>query len=102
MRQLTKEVTAGVCQGKTLARILQGSPFFPADACEMLNVAEETGKIDIMLQHLTIIFRQELDQQLARLTYLAEPILILCLAGLIGLVAVGILLPVFDITTNLQ
>ncbi|HWQ70861.1 MAG TPA: type II secretion system F family protein [Desulfitobacteriaceae bacterium] len=102
MRQLTKEVTAGVCQGKTLARILQGSPFFPADACEMLNVAEETGKIDIMLQHLTIIFRQELDQQLARLTYLAEPVLILCLAGLIGLVAVGILLPVFDITTNLQ
>jgi Type II secretory pathway, component PulF len=102
MRQLTKQVAAGVCQGKTLTEILQGSPLFPSDACEMLNVAEETGKLDIMLQHLTIIFRQELDQQLVRLAYLAEPTLILCLAGLIGLVAVGILLPIFDITTNLQ
>lgn len=102
IRKLIKQAAAGVCQGKTLTGALQGSAVFPSDASEMLNVAEETGNLDTMLLHLTIIFRQELDQQLVRLTHLAEPILILGLAGLIGLVAVGILLPVFDISTNLQ
>jgi type IV pilus assembly protein PilC len=102
IRKLIKQVAGGVCQGKTLTGALRGSSLFPSDACEMLNVAEETGTLDTMLLHLTIIFRQELDQQLVRLTKFAEPIMILGLSGLIGLVAVGILLPIFDISTNLQ
>ncbi|MHB8124045.1 MAG: type II secretion system F family protein [Desulfitobacteriaceae bacterium] len=102
MRQLVKQVVSGVRQGRSLIGVLRGLPLFPSDACEMLNVAEEAGKLDIMLQRLAILFRQELDQQLVRLAHLVEPTLIVGLAGLIGLVAVGILLPVFDITTNLQ
>ncbi len=102
MQQLIKQVALGVHQGTSLTGVLRGSPLFPADACEMLIVAEETGKLDVMLQRLAIIFRQELEQQLARLTHLVEPTLIVGLAGLIGLVAVGILLPIFDITTSIQ
>jgi type IV pilus assembly protein PilC len=82
--------------------MLRGSTLFPAAACEMLSVAEEAGKLDIMLQHLVVMFRRELDQKLLRLTHLLEPALILGLAGLIGTVAIGILLPVFDLTTSLQ
>lgn len=102
MRQLVKQVALGVRQGKSLTEVLSGLPLFPSDACEMLIVAEEAGKLDVMLQRLAIMFRQELEQQLDRLTHLVEPTLIVGLAGLIGLVAVGILLPVFDITTSLQ
>ncbi|MFZ3372623.1 MAG: type II secretion system F family protein, partial [Desulfitobacteriaceae bacterium] len=102
MQQLINQVALGVRQGKSLTGVLRALPLFPAEACEMLMVAEEAGKFDVMLQRLAIMFRQELEQQLARLTNLVEPTLIVGLAGLIGLVAVGILLPVFDITTALQ
>ncbi len=102
MRQLVKQVFLGVRQGKSLTGVLKGLPLFPSDACEMLVVAEEAGKLDVMIQRLAIMFRQELEQQLDRLAHLVEPTLIVGSAGLIGLVAVGILLPVFEITTYVQ
>jgi type II secretory pathway component PulF len=102
MRQLIRKLATGVRQGKSLTAVLRGSTLFPPDACEMLHIAEEAGKLDVMLQHLVVMFRQELDQKLIRLVQLLEPTLILVLAGLIGFVAIGILLPVFDLTTSLQ
>ncbi|HWQ89271.1 MAG TPA: type II secretion system F family protein [Desulfitobacteriaceae bacterium] len=102
MQKLVRKLATGVRQGKSLTEILRGSTLFPPDACEMLHIAEEAGKLDDMLQHLVVMFHQELDQKLIRLVHLLEPLLILGLAGLIGLVAIGILLPVFDLTTSLQ
>ena len=102
MQQLVKQVAIGVRHGKSLTGVLRTLPLFPTDACEMLMVAEETGQLDVMLQRLALMFRQELEQKLDRLAHLVEPTFIVGLAGLIGLVAVGILLPIFDITTQLQ
>ena len=102
MRQLVKKVFIGVRQGKSFTEVLKGLPLFPSDACEMLVVAEEAGKLDLMLQRLAIMFRQELEEKLDRLVHLIEPTLIVGSAGLIGLVAVGILLPVFEISTYVQ
>ena len=61
----------------------------------MVAVAEETGRLDKELVRLSIAYEAELDRHLRMLVALAEPLLLFVMAGVIGTVVVGMLLPVF-------
>jgi type IV pilus assembly protein PilC len=63
----------------------------------MIAVAEETGRLDKELVRLSIAYQGELDRNLRMLVALAEPLLLFLMAGLIGTVVVGMLLPVFNL-----
>jgi len=102
MLELTNQLVLSVRQGKQMAPLLRASGIFPKEGAEMIGVAEETGQLDRMLHHVTQMFRRELEDQLDRLTRMIEPALILILAGLIGLVAGGVMLPIFDLSSQLQ
>jgi type IV pilus assembly protein PilC len=99
---LTNQLVLGVRQGKRLAPLLRVSKVFPKEGAEMIAVAEEAGQLDRMLHYVAQIYRRELEDQLDRLTRMLEPALILILAGLIGLVAGGVMLPIFDISSHLE
>src|SRR5207245_7494256 len=87
-----------VQRGTALSRSLASSPLlFPPSVVEMVAVAEETGRLDKELLRLSTAYEGELDRRLRMLVALAEPVLLLLLAGLIGTVVVGILLPVFTL-----
>jgi type IV pilus assembly protein PilC len=87
-----------VQRGASLAKSLGNSPqLFPASVIEMITVAEETGRLDKELQRLSVAFEQDLDRQLRLLVSLAEPIMLFMMAGLIGTVVLGMLLPVFNL-----
>jgi type IV pilus assembly protein PilC len=100
--ELTNQLVLGVRQGKRMAPLLRSSKVFPKEGAEMIAVAEEAGQLDRMLHYITQMFRRELEDQLDRLTRMLEPALILILAGLIGLVAGGVMLPIFDISSHLE
>ncbi|HZK83871.1 MAG TPA: type II secretion system F family protein [Desulfosporosinus sp.] len=102
MLELTNQLVLSVRQGKRIAPLLRTSKFFPKEGTEMIAVAEETGQLDRMLHYVTQMFRRELEDQLDRLTRMVEPILILAVAGLIGLVAAGVMLPIFDLSSHLE
>ena len=70
---------------------------FPAVGVEMIAVAEETGRLDKELVRLSLAYEGELDRNLRMLVALAEPLLLMIMAGLIGTVVVGMLLPVFTL-----
>ena len=79
-------------------RSLAASPLlFPPSVVEMVAVAEETGRLDKELLRLSTSYEGELDRRLRMLVALAEPILLFIMAGLIGTVVVGMLLPVFTL-----
>ena len=63
----------------------------------MVAVAEETGRLDKELLRLSTSYEGELDRRLRMLVALAEPVLLFIMAGLIGTVVVGMLLPVFTL-----
>lgn len=87
-----------VQQGKSLARSLAGSErLFPASVVEMIAVAEETGRLDTELKRLALVYEEELDRQLRMLVSLAEPVLLFVMAGIVGTIVVGMLLPVFTL-----
>jgi len=64
---------------------------------EMITVAEESGRLDIELKRLAIVYEEELDRQLRLLVALAEPAMLFVMAGIVGIIVIGMLLPVFTL-----
>lgn len=102
MLELMNQLVLHVRQGKRMAPLLRTSRVIPKEGAEMIAVAEEAGQLDRMLDYVTRTFRRELEDQLDRLTKMIEPVLILTLAGLIGIIAGGVMVPIFDLSSHLQ
>lgn len=98
---LTDAVTTAierVKQGESLATSLADCPsLFPPSVIEMISVGEETGKMDKELVRLAQVTDNELDRQLRTAVSLAEPLLLFAMAGFIGTIFVGMVLPIFSI-----
>jgi general secretion pathway protein F len=87
-----------VQRGQPLSKSLAGNNIlFPASVIEMIAVSEETGRLDKELVRLSIAYESDLDRNLRMLVALAEPLMLFMMAGLIGTVVVGMLLPVFNL-----
>ncbi len=87
-----------VQRGVALSKSLANSPkLFPGSVVEMIAVAEETGRLDKELLRLAAAYEADLDRQLRLLVSVAEPLMLFVMAGLIGTVVVGMLLPVFNL-----
>jgi len=87
-----------VQRGEPLSKSLSANTLlFPPSVIEMIAVAEETGRLDKELVRLSIAYQGDLDRNLRMLVALAEPLLLFLMAGLIGTVVVGMLLPVFNL-----
>lgn len=92
-----------VQEGAPLARSLgECKQLFPSSVVEMVSVAEESGKISEELIRMASEFEEELDRQLRVLVSLAEPAMLFMMASMVGLIVVGMLLPVFDLWDAIQ
>jgi len=100
--QLVSQLKQAILEGKSVASVILADTFFPVETGKMLAIAEESGKLNQMLGHIASIFRKELDQELKNHSKILEPILVLGMAGLIGIVAIGVLLPIFDISVYIK
>jgi type II secretory pathway component PulF len=89
-----EEVQRGTALSKSLASSEQ---LFPASVVETIAVAEETGRLDKELVRLAGAFESDLDRQLRMLVAVIEPLLLFVMASIIGMVVVGMLLPIFNL-----
>jgi len=87
-----------VQRGEALAGSLGAETrLFPPSVTEMIAVAEEGGRLDKELVRLAATYEVELDRRLRMLVTLAEPALLFIMAGVVGTVVIGMLLPVFTL-----
>ena len=89
-----EEVQRGTALSKALA---EGSELFPASVIETIAVAEETARLDKELLRISTSYESDLDRQLRMLVAVAEPLLLFLMAGIIGTIVVGMLLPIFNL-----
>ena len=68
----------------------------------MIQVGEETGQVDEMLNEVAAFYEQEVDYDLKNLSSYIEPILISAIAGLVMILALGIFLPMWDMMSVMQ
>jgi type IV pilus assembly protein PilC len=86
-----------ISEGKTIAEPLIASKVFPPMVCHMIAVGETTGALDQMLQKIADFYEDEVDNAVANLTALMEPMVILLLGGVIGGLVVSMYLPIFKL-----
>jgi type IV pilus assembly protein PilC len=93
------DVRAAVSEGKTLAEPLMKAKVFPPMVTHMIAVGESTGALDTMLGKIADFYDDEVDNAVANLTSMMEPMLMVFLGGAVGFIVVAMYLPIFRIMT---
>ena len=91
-----------VTDGTTISGPLAGSNVFPKMMTDMLAVGEQSGDMPSSLGHIGRRYESEMDRNIKIFTNALEPILIVAIGGVVGFVAVSILMAVFKVTTSLS
>jgi type IV pilus assembly protein PilC len=87
-----------VKKGESLGSSLsQSRVLFGGSTLEMIRVAEESGRLDQELVRLANVTEVTLDRQMKTAVALAEPIMLFAIAGFIGTIFIGMVLPIFTI-----
>jgi type IV pilus assembly protein PilC len=95
-------VRKGVEGGLTLAQPLKESKVFPNMVVQMIGVGEQTGALDAMLSKIADFYEEEVDQAVANLLTLMEPVMILFLGTTVGGIVISMYLPLFDLISKLS
>ena len=104
-RELSNGLQTGeqaALQGKSLAESYGQSRHFPSLFIRMVAVAEESGKMDIMLSSIADIYDEELERTLEKFTTMLQPMLLLFLGIVVGIVLLAVLLPMTDVTSLIE
>lgn len=88
----------GVERGETIARTAVATGMFPPLVIQMIAVGEETGAVDDLMVEVADYYEREVDYDLKNLSASIEPILITCVGILVLILALGIFLPMWDLS----
>jgi type IV pilus assembly protein PilC len=89
-------------EGKTLTEPLEQSGIFPGMVTQMISVGESTGALDSMLSKIADFYEDEVDEAVANLMSLLEPIIIVFLGVTIGGIVIAMYLPLFTLIQQIQ
>lgn len=95
------EIAAEVKNGQPLGKKLMEAQFFPPIVGQMMTVGEETGKIDQILVKIADFYEEEVDTIIDGLASIIEPIMIIVLGGLVGLIAASVMGPIANLSKNI-
>ncbi len=88
--------------GKPLSESLKDRKYMLPLVPQMASIGEESGKIDEMLGKAAAVYENELDEQINSISTMIEPILMVLMAGLIGVVIGGTLLPIYSLVNSVS
>ncbi len=91
-----------VKEGESIVQPLEASKEFPPMVASMIDVGEETGKLPEMLLKIADVYDDEVDNAVAALTSMLEPIMIVFLAVIVGTIVLALFTPLISIITGLQ
>lgn len=96
LEQVIEASELKVVEGSKLSAELKKSPFIPHMVSRMLAIGEEGGDVTVMFQKIADVYESEVEKSLARLTALAQPVILLGMGGIVGIVMLAVLLPLTD------
>ena len=90
-----------VTDGTTISGPLAASGVFPRMMTDMLAIGEQAGDMASALDHVGKRYQKDMDRNIAAFTNALEPILIVSIAGVVGFVAIAILMAVFKVSSSI-
>ena len=76
---------------------LEKSAFFEPMAVQMVTIGEEIGELPNMFKRLNSFYQEYIDTFLVRFTAMFEPLMLVFMGGVIGIMVIGMFLPIFKI-----
>jgi type IV pilus assembly protein PilC len=91
-----------VGEGVPIAQPLVENPVFPAMVSQMVKIGEETGELEKMLGKIADFYEDEVDASVQALTSIVEPIMMLGVGVMVGIVIISMYLPMFKLLTLIK
>ena len=95
-------VRQSISEGKNMAEPLTETKVFPDMVVQMIAVGEQTGALDQMLNKIADFYEEETDVAVGALTAALEPIMMVGVGGMVGVVLIAMYLPVFSLAGNIH
>lgn len=96
------KVRQSISEGKNMAEPLADAKVFPDMVVQMIGVGEQTGALDQMLNKIADFYEEETDVAVAALTSALEPIMMVGVGGMVGVVLVAMYMPIFSLAGNIK
>ena len=97
-RKLWRDVYADVQQGKKISDPLNRSRLLPRAVVQMISAGEESGKLGEVLDEVADFYGRELKAVIKTCTAMIEPLMIVLMGGVVGFIAMSIILPIFKLS----
>jgi type IV pilus assembly protein PilC len=98
----TRDVRERVVQGVPIAVPLAENPIFPPMVAHMVRVGEETGELEKMLSKIADFYEDEVDSAISSLTSIIEPLMMIAVGCIVGVIVISMYLPMFKLLQLVQ
>ncbi len=99
-RDILNQVAAKVSTGSTISDALATHPEFPNITTQMVRVGEQSAELDEIMLKLASYYEKEVDDKVAVLSTLLEPVIMIILGIGVGLLVAGVLLPIYNLAST--
>jgi type IV pilus assembly protein PilC len=96
------DVRAKVHEGVPIAEPLINSDVFPPMVSQMVKIGEETGELEKMLGKIADFYEDEVDAAIQSLTSIIEPLMMIAVGAMVGVIIISMYLPMFKLLTLIK
>ena len=97
-----KNAAIEVKNGKSLSSVVESNELFPPIVSQMLGVGEETGQTDTVLIKVADFYEEEVDLAIQSISSIIEPVMIVIMGGMVGLIAASVMTPIAQLSQNIK
>jgi len=101
-QEALQEAAREVKNGKSLSSVIEANELFPAIVGQMLSVGEETGQTDTVLVKVADFYEEEVDLAINGISSIIEPVMIVVMGSMVGLIAASVMTPIASLSQNVQ
>jgi type IV pilus assembly protein PilC len=91
-----------ISEGQNMVEPLTEAKVFPEMVVQMIGVGEQTGALDQMLNKIADFYEEETDVAVSSMTSMLEPIMMVGIGGMVGVVLISMYLPIFELAGNIK
>jgi len=98
-KKLILDTVKDIEGGNPIASVFTESPHVPLMVSQMMNVGEKTGRLDVILDKISVFYSREIDNTLQSLVTLIEPIVMVIIGVAVGLMIAAVILPLYNLSS---
>jgi type IV pilus assembly protein PilC len=97
MSDTIRKIKEDVREGKSLREPLERSGFFEPMVVQLITIGEEIGELSQMFKRINDFYQQYVETFLTRFTAMFEPLMLVCMGAVVGIMVIGMFLPIFQL-----